>query len=216
VFHRYSTNHDFTLSLFFLFFFFLFSSLTTGWDEIYYSTMQELNLKGKKVAVFGLGDQVSYAENYADAAGELHDVFESLGCTMCGYTSQEGYEHEDSKSIRGDKFCGLLCDMVNQEELSAERVENWVNQLRSEGFCDANSSASLSTLTTEVITSSEPEVVFQAIEEYSDILDATIRGHGGNTGYTPFYNRQSKSTMWVAADGKSCYYTTDVTSDCSP
>ena len=83
--------------------------------------MQQLDLQGKKVAVFGLGDQVSYAENYADATGELHDVFESLGCVMMGYTSQDGYEHESSKSIRGDKFCGLLCDAVNQEELTEER-----------------------------------------------------------------------------------------------
>lgn len=31
----------------------------TGWDEIYYGEMQDLNLQGKKVAVFGLGDSVS-------------------------------------------------------------------------------------------------------------------------------------------------------------
>jgi len=43
----------------------------TGWDEIYYSEMQELNIAGKKVAVFGLGDSVSYSENYADATGEF-------------------------------------------------------------------------------------------------------------------------------------------------
>ena len=47
---------------------------------------------------------------------------------MIGYTSQEGYEHEASKAIRGDKFCGLLCDAVNQEELSAERVERAFSQ----------------------------------------------------------------------------------------
>ena len=98
----------------------------TGWDEIYYGEMQECNdLVGKKVAVFGLGDSVSYGENYADASGELHDVFEKLGCQMMGYTSQEGYLHEASKAIRGDLFCGLLNDAVNQEELMEERVEKW-------------------------------------------------------------------------------------------
>lgn len=30
-----------------------------------------LNISGKKVAVFGLGDQISYSENYADASGEV-------------------------------------------------------------------------------------------------------------------------------------------------
>jgi flavodoxin len=43
----------------------------TGWDEIYYGEMQDLNIAGKKVGVFGLGDQVSYSENYADASGEV-------------------------------------------------------------------------------------------------------------------------------------------------
>lgn len=31
----------------------------------------DLVLAGKKVAVFGLGDQISYSENYADASGEV-------------------------------------------------------------------------------------------------------------------------------------------------
>jgi flavodoxin I len=111
----------------------------TGWDELYYDKLPELSnvLAGKKVAVFGLGDQVSYAENYADATGELYDVFSSLGCDMIdGSWSQEGYEHEASKSIRGDKFCGLLLDMVNQEELTDERIEQWVAQLKQNGILE--------------------------------------------------------------------------------
>ena len=43
----------------------------TGWDEVYYGEMENLQLSGKKVAVFGLGDQISYSENYADASGEV-------------------------------------------------------------------------------------------------------------------------------------------------
>jgi len=109
----------------------------TGWDEIYYGEMQELkNLATKKVAVFGLGDQISYAENYADATGELHDVLNTLGCNMLGQTSMEGYEHEESKAIRGDKFCGLLCDAVNQSEMSEKRVKDWVKQLLAEGILE--------------------------------------------------------------------------------
>jgi len=108
----------------------------TGWDEVYYGEIQDVDISGKNVAVFGLGDQISYDENYADGAGELHDVFETLGCKMMGYTSMEGYEHESSKAIRDGKFCGLLCDAVNQEELTDERVQNWVLQLKNEGIID--------------------------------------------------------------------------------
>lgn len=175
----------------------------TGWDEIYYKSMQQLNLQGKKVAVFGLGDQVSYAENYADATGELHDVFQGLGAQMFGYTSQEGYEHEDSKSIRGDKFCGLLCDMVNQEELSEERVQNWVAQLRAEGFLDGAASVS----TPSVVDVPTVETL-STLEENSKMLDNTIQSHA-NTGFKPFYNAKTKSTMWVSGDGRTCYYTVE-------
>lgn len=47
----------------------------TGWDELYYKQMPGMKsiLANKPVAVFGLGDQESYADNYADAAGELYD-----------------------------------------------------------------------------------------------------------------------------------------------
>lgn len=177
----------------------------TGWDEIYYSSMQELNLQGKKVAVFGLGDQESYSENYADATGELHDVFEGLGSQMMGYTSQEGYEHEDSKAIRGDLFCGLLCDAVNQEELSEERVQNWIAQLKQEGFLEGGSAVSA-----PAATASAPKPVedFAALEEHSQILDTAIETHANN-GFTPYYNAKTRSTMWVSPDGRSAYYTTD-------
>jgi Flavodoxin len=159
--------------------------------------MQELNIQGKRVAVFGLGDQVSYAENYADAAGELHDVFESLGCQMCGYTSMEGYEHEDSKSIRGDEFCGLLCDMVNQEDLTPGRVENWVAQLRVEGFLDGSTAQTSSPSSAPVPTQGKPEAMLETIQEHSDMLEETIKAHG-SSGYIPHYNGMTKSTMWVS------------------
>ena len=73
--------------------------------------------------MFGLGDSVSYAENYADASGELHDVFQGLGCNMIGYTSQEGYQHKSSKAIRGESFCGLLLDAVTAPRKSSSMNE---------------------------------------------------------------------------------------------
>lgn len=188
----------------------------TGWDEIYYSSMAELNLAGKKVAVFGLGDQVSYAENYADATGELHDVFQGLGCQMMGYTSQEGYEHEDSKAIRGDKFCGLLCDMVNQEELSEERVQNWIAQLQGEGFFvddgSAVAAAPPQAAVVEPVVNGSPSL--SSLDAHSTMLDETIESHA-NTGFTPYHNAKTKSTMWVSADGRQCYYTQDSSSSSS-
>ena len=182
----------------------------TGWDELYYTSMPEMNMQSKNVAVFGLGDQESYAENYADATGELHDVFQGLGCEMKGYTSQEGYEHEDSKAIRGDLFCGLLCDAINQEELSEERVKNWIVQLKEEGFLEGSSSvtAAAPVAAAEPAAAEPAAVVVPAPKEEPKVLVKTIESRG-NTGFTPYYNAKSKSTMWVSADGRQCYYTAD-------
>merc|ERR1712134_180386 len=42
----------------------------TAWDEFLYGDLTSLDLKGKKVAVFGMGDQVGYADNFCDALDE--------------------------------------------------------------------------------------------------------------------------------------------------
>jgi flavodoxin I len=94
-----------------------------------------LKVEGKKVAVFGLGDQQSYGDNFCDAAGELYDLFKAKGCKMYGLWSTEGYEHTASKAELPDgKFCGLMCDEDNQYDLSEERAKKWVAQLKAEGF----------------------------------------------------------------------------------
>lgn len=106
----------------------------TAWDEVYYSECTTLTLTGKPVAVFGLGDQEAYSENYADATGELHDVLEGLGVKVFGMTNvDDSYVHEASKAQRGDKFVGLMCDQANQDDLTEGRVEGWVKQLVGEG-----------------------------------------------------------------------------------
>ena len=106
----------------------------TSWDDWLYDKLPNLDVKGKKVAVFGVGDQESYGDNFCDAAGELYDLFKSAGAVMYGFTSTEGYSHEASKAIYDGKFCGLMCDEDNQYDLSEERSKNWVAQLKEEGF----------------------------------------------------------------------------------
>lgn len=198
----------------------------TGWDEVYYGEMQDLNISGKKVAVFGLGDQISYSENYADASGELHDVFEDLGCTMIGYTSQDGYEHDESKAIRGDNFCGLLCDEVNQDDLTEERVQKWVAQLKIEGILDGGSAASTTSASSSTPdsvvpsapSSDQPDIVaelerenarLRKMLEDSKVMDEVLKTQVMEEGFTPHYNPKTSVTMWTSSDGKTCYYTKD-------
>uniref|UniRef100_A0A7S3Q5G7 Flavodoxin-like domain-containing protein n=1 Tax=Chaetoceros debilis TaxID=122233 RepID=A0A7S3Q5G7_9STRA len=106
----------------------------TSWDDFLYDTLPNIELEGKNVAVFGMGDQEGYGDNYCDAAGELYDLFEAKGCKMFGLTSTDGYNHSDSKAERDGKFCGLMMDEDNQYDLSEDRAKAWVEQLKSEGF----------------------------------------------------------------------------------
>jgi len=109
-------------------------SMTT-WDQWLYSELPGLDLTGKKVAVFGCGDQVSYGFNYADSVGELFDCFTRQGASGdFGKTSTDGYRHVESKAEVDGQFLGLMFDQDNQNDLSAERAKAWVAQLKTEGF----------------------------------------------------------------------------------
>eukprot|EP00968_Pinguiococcus_pyrenoidosus_P020676 scaffold2506_cov236-Pinguiococcus_pyrenoidosus.AAC.6 len=107
----------------------------TTWDDWLYQTLPNLSLKGKKVAIFGVGDQVSYSENFCDAAGELYDQFRAAGCEIVGFTSTAGYEHSESKAQVDDgKFCGCMFDEDNEYDKTEERAKAWLEQLKSEGL----------------------------------------------------------------------------------
>lgn len=105
--------------------------LPTYWDELL-PELRTLHLKGKKVAIFGLGDQVKYPDNFADGVGLLAEVFEGDGATIVGFTSSEGYTFGQSKALRGDKWCGLVIDVENQPELTDKRVKDWCKQVKEE------------------------------------------------------------------------------------
>lgn len=105
--------------------------LPNYWDE-FVPELEEMDLKSKTFAVFGLGDQKGYPENFCDAIGILVEILESCGANIVGKIPAEGYTFESSKAQRGDVFVGLPLDQENQGRLTAERVSKWVEQLKSE------------------------------------------------------------------------------------
>ncbi len=105
--------------------------LPTYWDELL-PEITGLNLKGKKVAVFGLGDQVKYPDNFADGVGILADVFIACGATLVGLTSPKGYSFSKSHALKNNKLQGLVIDFENQSKLTDARIKDWVEQLKKE------------------------------------------------------------------------------------
>merc|ERR1712153_18536 len=106
----------------------------TAWDEFIYGDLAGLDLKGKKVAIFGLGDQGGYGDNFCDAMDELVTCFSKQGAEVVGAVDSGDYEFEESKSVDGGKFVGLACDEDNEPDKSEDRVKAWIAQIKSEGM----------------------------------------------------------------------------------
>ena len=105
--------------------------LPNFWDE-FIPALEDLDLKDKKIALYGLGDQKGYPENFLDGMGIMAGILEDRGASLVGFTSVEGYEFESSRAQRGDQFTGLAIDYENQGSMNKERVEAWVEQLNRE------------------------------------------------------------------------------------
>jgi flavodoxin I len=105
--------------------------LPNYWDE-FVPELQEMDLTGKKVAIYGLGDQKGYPENFNDGIGIMADLLASKGAEIVGYTSANGYVFESSRAVRGDIFCGLCLDQENQARLTSKRIDDWTEQIKKE------------------------------------------------------------------------------------
>ena len=105
--------------------------LQADWQG-YFDELDDVDFSGKKVAYFGTGDQMGYAENFQDAMGMLEEKISSLGGKTIGHWSTDGYDHEASKAEKNGKFVGLALDDDNQSELTESRIKEWVGQIKAE------------------------------------------------------------------------------------
>lgn len=103
--------------------------LPNYWDE-FLPTIADDDLKGKKFALFGGGDQKGYPENFVDGLGVMAEFLEKRGGEIVGFTSTEGYTYESSRAQRGDQFVGLALDIENQAAMTDERIKNWIADIQ--------------------------------------------------------------------------------------
>ena len=110
-----------------------FGELQEDWEGVW-EQLDGLNLAGKTIALFGLGDQLGYTEWYLDAMGMLHDKLQPTGANFVGYWPNQGYQFEASKALTDDEkyFVGLALDEDSQYQLSDERITRWCEQILTE------------------------------------------------------------------------------------
>lgn len=97
--------------------------------EVFLPNFANMDMKGKKVAVFGLGDQNGYGFNFLDAVGMLVDELLLAGAAVNGLWPSDKYQFEESKAKVEDHFLGLGVDQEGQQELTTGRIKAWVKQV---------------------------------------------------------------------------------------
>jgi len=101
------------------------------WSK-FFPVVSEFNFSGKKVAIFGLGDHITYAYHFVDSMGLLGKTIKNQGGVIYGQVGTEGYTFQDSDAIVDGKFIGLPVDEDFEPELTEERVTAWINSLMQE------------------------------------------------------------------------------------
>ncbi|MFO8128918.1 MAG: flavodoxin [Bacteroidales bacterium] len=98
----------------------------------FFKQLENVRFKGQKIAFFGLGDQVLYPEHFVDGMMAIKKEFARHDVEFIGKWPAQGYDFQESASLEGDDFIGLAVDEDQQPELTKERVDQWVAQVRKE------------------------------------------------------------------------------------
>lgn len=100
------------------------------WEKVW-NEFLNIDFKNKKVAIFGLGNQKRYKNNFLDAMGKIYLQLIKANAQVIGFTSTLGYEFENSEAVIKNSFVGLAIDIENDEKY-LEKIENWTKVLKNE------------------------------------------------------------------------------------
>ncbi len=99
--------------------------------EAFLPELDKVDLSGKTVALFGLGDQYGYPAEFCDALGLLYVELLRRNAYVIGSWPTAGYSYEASRADLGDgSFCGLVLDQDNQPQLTEHRLANWITAIQ--------------------------------------------------------------------------------------
>lgn len=104
------------------------------WEK-FLPQISKTRYEGKTLAIFGLGDHITYAQTFVDHIGLLANELKKNGAKLVGKVPIDEYEFDESKAIENGKFMGLPVDEDFEPEKTDERVKKWVKQIQPEfGF----------------------------------------------------------------------------------
>lgn len=101
------------------------------WD-VFLTELEKIDYSNKKIAMFGLGDQITYDLHFVDALGTVSEIILPRGAQIIGRVDTEGYDFRESQAIVDGKFIGLPVNEDFEPELTDERINNWIKTIKPE------------------------------------------------------------------------------------
>lgn len=94
--------------------------------------LDSMDLHGKKIALFGLGDAYGFASRFVNGLRVLYDKVVERGGEVIGAWPTIGYDFFDTNAVIDGRFVGLVIDQENASDKTVERVSGWVALLKRE------------------------------------------------------------------------------------
>lgn len=101
--------------------------LQDDWDAFDFDALE---VSGKTIALFGMGDSSSYSDTYCNAMGLLYKKLSSKGAKIVGSVSTDGYNFDESEAVVDGKFVGLALDADNQDDETEPRIKAWIEVIK--------------------------------------------------------------------------------------
>lgn len=100
-----------------------------NWAEFLAKFDTPPDLRGKRIAFFGLGAQERYSERFCSSLFALYQVFKAWGAEIVGDWPTDGYTFAQSAAVVEGRFVGLVIDQRTQGMFTDERIEAWLAQV---------------------------------------------------------------------------------------
>jgi flavodoxin I len=108
----------------------------TDWSR-FFPEINKIDYTNRVIAIFGLGDHVTYPGHFVNAMGVLaKEILKTCpAAKIVGRVDISDYEFEESEAIIDGQFIGLALDEDFEPELTDKRIVSWVRRISADfGF----------------------------------------------------------------------------------
>ncbi len=105
----------------------------TDWSS-FFPEISKVDYTNRTVAIFGLGDHVTYPGHFVDAMGMLAKEIRKVtpGVKLVGQVDASGYEFDSSEAVIDGKFVGLALDEDFEPEMTDKRIAEWIRLIKAD------------------------------------------------------------------------------------